>query len=333
MADPVYITQSELVAQKFGPATTLSAPALQRLIREHGRKLDRLLGGHFNHMAFSAAKLDGKGTALVNRTDMLPFIKVNGITIGSAPSYPAPPQWHLWPGDGDVSNPPRAIEAFGGPCSPRYGVSQRTLNRYTFPRGGGNVIVDGAWGWIDRSGCPEGGVTTTLTAALTPSSMSMTLADASEIDSMQVLQVAHPDTGRTLNRIAASFSGNVAAIDAYDGVSRFSFPIGSVVTTYGRVPDGIATLMAWFMFNGNEMLDDRERNGTQRPSESIRREQTDDYEIEFFGPAQLASMGRGGGMTGNSVIDQLLADFCAPATFDAIPLGGRSDSARDWFLE
>ena len=332
MADPVYITQSELVDRKFGPATSFSSPVMQRLIREHGRKLDRLLGGHFNHMAHSAAALDGKGTSLVSRTDMLPFIKVNGITIGSAPSYPAPPQWHLWPGDGDVSNPPRAIEAFGGPASPRYGVSQRTLNRYVFPRGGGNIVVDGVWGWLDRTGCPDDGVSTSLVDELTPTSTSMTLADASDVDSMQVLQVTHPDSGRSINRIASSIDGSVITIDPYDGVSRFSFPAGSVVTTYGRVPDGIADLMAWFMFNANEMLVDRESNGSQRPVDSIKRERTDDYEIEFFGPAQLAAMGRGSGMTGNAVIDQLLADFCAPATFDAIPMGGRTDSARDWFL-
>jgi hypothetical protein len=110
---------------------------LQALIDEATATIDHATGWFFEPRAVTY-RLDGRRTASIEPP--APPIRVDRIAIGGS----------------ELSLTPEDLVVIGSPVQPGFYAPRITLCHGVFPRGCGNVEIDGLWGYTEDDGTPEG---------------------------------------------------------------------------------------------------------------------------------------------------------------------------------
>lgn len=108
------------------------------LLAEATAYIDRITGWYFEPRR-AAYVLDGRGAPSIELP--VPPIQLDHVQVGS----------------GGVLLLPSAMVVVGAPVLPGFGVPRITLRHgRTFPRGQGNVVATGVWGFTEDDGTPLG---------------------------------------------------------------------------------------------------------------------------------------------------------------------------------
>lgn len=110
---------------------------LTALLDEASRIIDRATGWFFEPRTLTY-RLDGRRTPSIEPP--APSIRVDRLAID---------------GD-DISLDPDDIVIVGAPVHPGFYAPRITLCNGVFPRGCGNIEIDGLWGYTEDDGSPEG---------------------------------------------------------------------------------------------------------------------------------------------------------------------------------
>jgi hypothetical protein len=112
---------------------------LTALITEATATIDRATGWFFEPRALTL-RLDGRGTPTLEPP--APPLRVDSITIDGI----------------ELSLAPEDLVVVGAPVQPGFYAPRITRCHHAFPRGCGNVEIDGLWGYTEDDGSPEGRV-------------------------------------------------------------------------------------------------------------------------------------------------------------------------------
>lgn len=133
----MYATVADLRAEGVSAAAASDARLLQ-LLDEATRTIDRLTGWFFEPRPVTL-RLDGRGTPSIELP--VPPIRLDRLVVEGS----------------ELSLAPESLVVVGAPVSPGFDGPRLTL-RYgrVFPRGHGNVIAEGLWGFTEEDGSSEG---------------------------------------------------------------------------------------------------------------------------------------------------------------------------------
>ena len=155
--------------------------------------------------------------------------------------------------------------------------------RYDFPAGANNVEVTGAIGKLE----PARYVEAISAGELGALSDSLAVDDASGFYPRAVVDVVHADGAARVILTSVDRSDHVLYFDALGGEFP-AVPAGAVVRTFGAVPLRVELVANYLV---GELLREEAANAAGEehvPAGRIKRQRTDDYEIEF------AAAGAGG---------------------------------------
>ena len=110
---------------------------LAALLEEASRIIDRVCGWYFEPREHSYL-LNGRGTPSIEPS--VPPIRIDRITVGGI----------------DIPLDADHLHVVGSPVHPGFDAPLLALKTGTFPKGTGNVEVDGLWGYTEDDGTPEG---------------------------------------------------------------------------------------------------------------------------------------------------------------------------------
>jgi hypothetical protein len=148
----VYATVAELRDEGVTPAMA-SDSRLARLVDEASAAIDRVTGWFFEPRD-RTLRLSGRGTSTLE----LPIPPIAIARLELAYEADATPAWPAaaWAA---VSRPFDAstMVVVGAPLGPTFDGARITLRHgLRFPRGRGNVVVEGVWGYTEEDGTPQG---------------------------------------------------------------------------------------------------------------------------------------------------------------------------------
>lgn len=133
----MYATVDDIRAEGVAAATASDARLLQ-LLEEATRTIDRLAGWFFEPRQ-ATLRLDGRGTPSLELP--VPPIRMERLTVEGQ----------------ELSLAPEGLVVVGAPVGPGFDGPRLTLrHKRVFPRGQGNVIAEGRWGFTEEDGSPEG---------------------------------------------------------------------------------------------------------------------------------------------------------------------------------
>ncbi len=133
----MYASVADLRAEGV-TAAEASDPRLERLIEEASRLIDRVTGWFFEPRALTL-RLSGRGAPSIELP--VPPIRLDRLTLG----------------DAELPLDANALLVAGAPVLPGFDGPRLTLRHgRRFPRGNGNVIGEGLWGFTEYDGTPEG---------------------------------------------------------------------------------------------------------------------------------------------------------------------------------
>jgi hypothetical protein len=199
--------------------------------------------------------------------------------------------------DKDPSPPNRAFLA----GSSFYGMAEGSVvsagsPARRFPYDDKNVRVVGTFGWIERSERFE----TTLSAPLAAGGTTMSVVDASELVKDDILLI---------DGAFWVIAGDIAGLDITIDPSPRKADAGASVIRWGQVPLLVREAVLRTAVAGRFDIGSEEEADIDERSR-IKKEETDNYKIEFFaGPK--SSFASGG--TGDPRADAILSRFRAPA--------------------
>ncbi len=133
----MYATVADLSGEGVAAGVASEARLLQ-LLDEATRTIDRLTGWFFEPRQ-ATLRLDGRGTPSLELP--VPPIRLHRLTVEGRPcSFAA-----------------KALVFVGAPVGPGFHSPRLTLRHgAVFPRGQGNVVAEGRWGFTEEDGSPEG---------------------------------------------------------------------------------------------------------------------------------------------------------------------------------
>ncbi len=132
----MYATVAHLRAEGVDQAQA-SDDRLTALLEEASRTIDRLTGWFFEPRQ-ATYRLDGRGTPSIEPS--VPPIRLTRLIVVG----------HTLPRD------PEHLVVVGAPVEPGFDAPRLTLKHSRFPRGQGNVVVRGLWGYTEPDGTPTG---------------------------------------------------------------------------------------------------------------------------------------------------------------------------------
>ena len=112
---------------------------LEALLEEATTTIDRMAGWWFEPRE-TTLRMDGRGTPSIEPP--VPPIRIDSLSVGGS----------------QLSLDPDDIVVVGAPVPPGFAAPRITLTRGGFPRGRGNVELDGLFGYTEDDGTPEGRV-------------------------------------------------------------------------------------------------------------------------------------------------------------------------------
>jgi len=146
----VYATVADLREEGVG-ASTCSDARLERLCDEATAAIDRVTGWYFEPRS-RTYRVSGRGSSSVELP--VPPIRVTRVLAeaeGGAAFPLLPGASYEFPLDAEV------LLVRGAPVGPDFDGPRLTLRHgLRFPRGHGNVVVEGVWGFTEEDGTPDG---------------------------------------------------------------------------------------------------------------------------------------------------------------------------------
>ena len=306
----IYTTPLFLQDEGFNLANITNAQ-LWSMIRDVSALVDTLTGQWFN-AEYRTWEFDGRGRALVNHPQLVPFVRVESVEVladntnyrnASFPEFTVDYPYNQSEHVGHF--------AFGGTgalAAREYQIQGRMLERIRnpFPGGVKNVQVLGALGWVEDHRY----VTTTTTQDLDNTNTSITVTDVTGFKYRDVVEVVNGDdlirfivTGITPATNTLTFTTALGR-----EMAGVTVAAGATIRTFGKVPRSIETLTNYLF--GETLASMQARAGGANvviDPARIKREETDDYEYELFSPSQAAAM-----ITGSSKYDTILMAFSRP---------------------
>jgi hypothetical protein len=131
----VYATVAELRAEGVTEAQADDA-RLEALLDAATSEIDRLTGWFFEPRG-ATLTLDGRGTPSLELP--VPPIRLDRVRAGG----------------GEISTDPEHLIVVGAPVGPGFDAPRLTRRFGRFPRGAGNVVVEGLFGYTEPDGTPE----------------------------------------------------------------------------------------------------------------------------------------------------------------------------------
>jgi hypothetical protein len=133
----VYATVANLRAEGVTVAEASDA-RLRRLIEDASQLIDRVTGWFFKPRAMTL-RLSGRGAPSIELP--VPPIRIDRLMLGSA----------------ELSLEPNVLLIVGAPVKPGFDGPRLTLRHgRRFPRGHGNVVAEGLWGFTEDNGSSKG---------------------------------------------------------------------------------------------------------------------------------------------------------------------------------
>lgn len=118
--------------------TEASDARLERLLEEASHLIDRVTGWFFEPRAMTF-RLDGRGAPSVEPP--VPPIRLERLLLASS----------------ELPLGPEHLVVVGAPVLPGFDAPRLTLRHgRVFPRGQGNIVAEGLWGFTEHDGTPEG---------------------------------------------------------------------------------------------------------------------------------------------------------------------------------
>jgi len=134
----VYASVADLRAEGVSESQATDE-RLEALLQEAGDTIDHAAGWFFEPRE-RAYRLDGRGTASIEPP--VPPIQLDLLAVGGAA----------------LSLDPDDLVIVGAPVQPGFAAPRITLRHGRFPRGQGNVELEGLFGYSEDDGTPEGRV-------------------------------------------------------------------------------------------------------------------------------------------------------------------------------
>lgn len=132
----VYATVEDLRAEGV-TAAQATDERLAALIDEASRTIDRITGWFFSPR-LQTYRLDGRGAPSIEPP--APPIRIDRLAVGGT----------------ELSLDTSGLVILGAPCQPGFDGPRITLRHGRFPRGRGNVEVEGLFGYTEDDGSPHG---------------------------------------------------------------------------------------------------------------------------------------------------------------------------------
>jgi len=146
----VYASVAEVRSEGVPPASASDA-RVSALIDEATHTIDRVTGQFFEPRQLEL-RLDGRGTPSIELP--VPPIQLTSLRVDYEGRHPFP---FVSGYPFEFSLDPTNIVIVGAPVRPGYDGARLTLRHgLVFPRGHGNVTVEGVWGYTEEDGTSDG---------------------------------------------------------------------------------------------------------------------------------------------------------------------------------
>lgn len=284
--------------------TNLTTRQRWSLIRAVARLIDEMTTQWFN-ADFGDWWLEGRGRPLAMHSTDIPIVHIEEVAVDGGRVNQSMtrarggdnPYWA-------ASGIPEGLQVVS---ATEYVNRGRQLERILsdWPSGPMCLRLTGALGWVENPKLLATTSTTELTA-------DATYIEVADVAGFQVRDVVDIIGEHDAVRVILTSVSRIQRRIYFDIRGEPTDPIseGAVVRTFGQVPGGIEEVAA-FLF-GNVLRERRANTAGQVPAEPgrVKREATDDYEIEFFGSKAAES---GSMTTGSPKYDAILCGFSPPA--------------------
>lgn len=267
------------------------------LIRSAAAVIDRYTDQWFNG-EYDTWRLDGRGRPVVEHKSGIPFISIESVEVLDTRTNRENERltettWHRG-GTGILS-------------VDEYVNRGRALERIysDFPGGPHNIKLVGALGWVENGREVE----TESTSELAEGGNFIDIEDAAGFQVRDVVDIVGEDDAVRVILTAVSRAQSRLFFDPIVGLTD-AIPATALVRTFGQVPRAVETV-ANYLF-GSLLRDRAAFVAGEEPIApgAIKREKTDDYEIEYA----INTSGDSGATptTGSARYDQILAQYRAP---------------------
>lgn len=146
----MYASVAEVRAEGVPPASATDA-RLVALIDEATRTIDKVTRQFFEPRRVTL-RLDGRGTPTLELP--VPPIELTRLSVDSEGMQPFP---FVGASPFGFGLDPSVLLVVGAPIGPGYDGARLTLRHgLAFPKGHGNIIAEGRWGYTEDDGSPDG---------------------------------------------------------------------------------------------------------------------------------------------------------------------------------
>lgn len=264
----VYTYPSSLAAARFDLSDYTRAEVWRR-IRDVSAQIEALTKGNIFNGEYGDFLCSGRSRRTVYHPLQLPFVYVESVSLSEDRTD------HLR--DGIFRRP------YSSYASPEIASENWALRgglvesiKYDFPMGSGNVTVTGAIGKLE----PSKFVETTSATIVGADSTSVEVEDSAGFSARDVVDIIGEDGAVRVILTSIDRADHVLYFDAVGG-EMDAIPSGALVRSFGAVPRPVEQV-ANYLFGVLLREEAANADGVEHiPVGRIRREKTDDYEIEF----------------------------------------------------
>lgn len=305
-----YLTLARLRDVGITVAMLADALALELIIGVSGSLDD--LTAQFFQPELEVHPASGDGCSLVHRRDLVPMLEVSNIEIDYGRCRTG------YVGIGRVFNfksqPSFNVDISRWEISPA--TEFRTIDTMAgqFPEGTANVLLTGAFGWLENRKTFE----TTLANPIALGDTTITLTDVFnttgwlEKDDFVVVEIqASSKTQPALLYvdIVQALAGNVLTVDAIQGQPGLPIPAGAKVRSFGRFPNALREVMEKLAKNAYDTI---YGGGSTVDPNRVISERVDNYSYSLESTGKSASYSGYGYITGDTRLDKVLQSFQQP---------------------
>lgn len=295
-----YTTATSLASAKVSLAG-FTDDEVHALIQATSAYVEHLTSQVFNPISETFV-WDGRGRRLTYDPRLLPIIEATSVTIdwNKVDNKDDDPNANL-----DSDDPILTLASAGAGAitliSSDYVVDGRVIQRLrtNWPIGPRMIQVVGVLGWLDPV---RAKVTTTTSEIIASNATEVDVVDASKFEVRDVCLIG------SLTVILTAITANTLKFDSV-GTLPASVAASTAVNTWGKVPLPIERLTNYLLAKEVRALEAQEDGQAVLDPARIRKERTDNYSYELFGPAEMA----GGWVTGSLIHDATVRRYARPA--------------------
>lgn len=264
----VYTYPASLTAARFN-LSDYTAAEVWRRIRDVSAQIEALTKGNIFNGEYGDYLCSGRSRRTVYHPMQLPFVYVESIHLSADRTD------HLRDG---IFRTPYSSYADPEVASTNWALRGGLIEsiKYDFPMGSGNVTVTGAVGKLE----PSKFVSTLSASVVGSDSDSVEVEDSAGFAPRDVVDLIGEDNAARVILTSVDRTTHTLYFDALGGDFE-SIPVGATVRSFGAVPRPVEQV-ANYLFGVLLREEAANADGVEHiPAGRIRREKTDDYEIEF----------------------------------------------------